>query len=66
MKLAQDIALTLLKLEFEGVQVTETINSKIARAGPHLSSDESSVQNSEHHDSSSTISNPHLKEEDVF
>ena len=64
-KLAQDIAITLLKLEFEGVQVTEAINSKIARAKPYLSSDECSVQGIEHHESYS-ISNPHLKEEDVF
>jgi hypothetical protein len=58
-KLAQDIALTLLKLEFEGVQVTEAMNSKIARAEPYLSYDE-------HHNSSSVMSNPRLKEEDVF
>ena len=61
-KLAQDIAITLLKLEFEGVQVTEAMNSKIARAEPYLSSD----GNSEDHNSNSDISNPHLKEEDVF
>jgi hypothetical protein len=66
LKLAQDIALTLLKLEFEGVQVTEAMNSKIARAEPYLSSDESSVQDLDHHDSSSVMSNPHLKEDDVF
>jgi hypothetical protein len=61
-KLAQDIALTLLKLEFEGVQVTEVMNSKIARAEPYLSYDD----HSEHHNSSSVMSNPRLKEEDVF
>ena len=61
-KLAQDLAITLLKLEFEGVQVTEVMNSKIARTEPYLSSDESNVQNSEHHD----VSNPHMKENDVF
>jgi hypothetical protein len=65
-KLAQDIALTLLKLEFEGVQVTEAMNSKIARAEPYLSCDESSVQNSEHHNSNSVMSNPHPLETDVF
>ena len=65
-KLAQDIALTLLKLEFEGVQVTEAMNSKIARVEPYLSSVESNIQNSEHQDSNSFISNPHLKEDDVF
>jgi hypothetical protein len=67
MKLAQDIAITLLKLELEGVQVTEAMNSKIARAEPYLSSDD----NSENHNSNSIISNsimsnPHWKEEDVF
>jgi hypothetical protein len=61
-KLAQEIAITLLKLEFEGVQVTEAMNSKIARAVPHLSSDD----NSEHHDSNSVISNPHPNEHEVF
>jgi hypothetical protein len=66
LKLAQDVAITMLKLEFEGVQVTQALNSKIARAEPYLSSDESNVQNSEHHDPPSTISNPHLKEDDVF
>ena len=65
-KLAQDIAITLLKLEFEGVQVTEAMNSKIARAEPYLSSVEANIQNSEHHDSNSAMSNPHLKEDDVF
>jgi hypothetical protein len=65
-KLAQDIAITVLKLEFEGVQVTEAMNSKIARAEPYLSSDESSVQDLKHHDCSSIMSNPHLKEDDVF
>ena len=62
LKLAQDIAITLLKLEFEGVQVAEAMNSKIARAEPYLSSDD----NSEHRDSNNDMSNPHLKEEDVF
>ena len=62
MKLAQDIALTLLKLEFEGVQVTEVMNSKIARAKPYLSSN----NNFEHHNSNSAMFNPHLKEDDVF
>lgn len=66
LKLAQDIAITLLKLEFEGVQVTEAMNSKIARAEPYLSSDESSVQNSERHDPINVMLNPHPKEEDVF
>jgi hypothetical protein len=66
MKLAQDVAITLLQLEYEGVQVTEAMNSKIARTAPYLPSNESSVQNMEHHDSNSIISNPHLKEEDVF
>ena len=61
-KLAQDIAITLLKLEIEGVQVTEAMNSKIARAEPYLSSDDKS----KHHNSNSNISNPHLKEHDVF
>jgi hypothetical protein len=61
-KLAQDIAITLLKLEFEGLQVTEVMNSKIARAEPYLTSDD----NSEHRDSNCFISNPHLKEDDVF
>jgi hypothetical protein len=61
-KLAQDIALTLLKLEFEGVQVTEVMNSKIARAEPYLSSDD----NSEHHYSNNIMSNPHLNEDEVF
>jgi hypothetical protein len=56
----------LLKLEFEGVQVTEAMNSKIARVEPYLSSVESNIQNSEHQDSKSIISNPHLKEDDVF
>ena len=66
MKLAQDVAITLLQLEYEGVQVTEGMNSKIARAEPYLSSDESSVQNLEHHDSIGVILNPRLKEADVF
>ena len=61
-KLAQDIAITLLQLEFEGVQVTEAINSKIARAEPYLSCD----KNSEHHNSNSFMSNPHTSEADVF
>ena len=61
-KLAQDIAITLLKLEFEGVQVTEAMNSKIVRAEPYLSSDD----NSRHHNSDSIMSKPHLKEDDVF
>jgi hypothetical protein len=65
-KLAQDITITLLKLEFEGVQVTEAMNSKLARAEPYLSSVESNIQNSGHHDSNSAKSNPHLKEDDVF
>jgi hypothetical protein len=60
-KLAQDIALTLLKLEFEGVQVTEVMNSKIATAEPYLSSDD----NSEHHYSNSIMSNPRVKEDNV-
>jgi len=66
LKLAQDIAITLLKLEFEGVQATKAINSEIDRIKPYLSSHESSVQNSEHHDPHNTISNPRLKEDDVF
>jgi hypothetical protein len=45
-KLAQDLAITLLKLEFEGVQVTEVMNSKIARAARYLPSDDN-----EYHDS---------------
>jgi hypothetical protein len=65
-KLAQDIAITLLKLEFEGVQVTEAMNSKIARAEPCLSPDESGLENSEHHKSNSIKSNPHLSEDEVF
>jgi hypothetical protein len=65
-KLAQDIAITLLKLEFEGVQVTEAINSKIARAEHYLSSDESSVQNSVHHNPHGAISNRLSSEADVF
>ena len=40
LKLAQDIAITLLKLEFEGVQVAQALNSKIDRAEPYLSSDD--------------------------
>jgi hypothetical protein len=60
-KLAQDIALTLLKLEFEAVQVTEVMNSKIATAEPYLSSDD----NSEHHYSNSIMSNPRVKEDNV-
>jgi hypothetical protein len=66
LKLAQDIAITLLKLEFEGVRVTEAMNSKIDRAKPYLSSIESNIQKKEYHDSNSCISNPHLKEDDVF
>jgi hypothetical protein len=66
LKLAQDIAITLLKLEFEGVQVTEAMNSKIARAEPYLSSDESTFTNHAHNDFNSTKPNPHLKEDDVF
>ena len=66
LKLAQDIAITMLKLEFEGVQVTQALNSKIARVEPYLSSDDSGAQNSEHHDSNSGMSNPHLKEDEVF
>lgn len=62
MKLAQDIAITMLKLEFEGVQVTEAINSKIDRAKQYLSSHD----DSEHHNTNSIMSNPHLKEDDVF
>jgi hypothetical protein len=60
-KLAQDIALTILKLEFEAVQVTEVMNSKIATAEPYLSSDD----NSEHHYSNSIMSNPRVKEDNV-
>jgi ACT domain-containing protein len=62
LKLAQDIAITLLKLEFEGVQVTQSLNSKIDRAEPYLSSED----NSENHNSNSSMSSPHLKEDDVF
>jgi hypothetical protein len=61
LKLAQDIAITMLKLEFEGVQVTQVLNSEIAKVKPYLSSDDTS----EHHDINSVISNSHLKE-DVF
>lgn len=61
-RLAQDIAITLLKLEFEGVQVTEAMNSKISRAEPYLSSDD----NSERHNFNSAMSNSHLSEDDVF
>ena len=65
LKLAQDIAITLLKLEFEGVQVTQVLNSKIDKAKSYLSSNESSVQGIEHHESYS-MSNHHLNEDDVF
>jgi hypothetical protein len=66
LNLAQDIAITMLKLEFEGVQVTQTLNSEIAKAKHYLSSDESSFTESENYDSNSVMSNPHSKEEDVF
>ena len=62
MKLAQDIAITMLKLEFEGVQVTQVLNSKIARAESYLSSGD----DSEHHNTNSVMSKSLLKEDDVF